>query len=114
MEGETYYALVKFLSKEDLGIIGKEEMELVKKIAHTYNLDPQRRLVKIQTDGTSKIVVAFHQKKGLLKQIHDEPLGGHLGQENTYQRANRLYTWPNMKNDIIEYVRTCKICQKRT
>jgi hypothetical protein len=114
MEGELYYALVKFLENGMLDTVRKEELSIVKKIAHTYALDKKKRLLKTYPNSKSKIVVPMHQKKGLLHQIHDEPLGGHLGQENTYQRASQQYTWPNMKPDIIEYVRTCKTCQKRS
>ena len=79
MNGDIYYALVKCLSKETLEpTVTKEQIELVKKIEHNYTLDPRNRLLKITPDGTQKIVVPFHQKKSLLRQIHDEPLGGHL------------------------------------
>jgi hypothetical protein len=47
-----------------------------------------------------------------LKKLHDEPLSGHQGQNNTYQKVAQYYYWPGMKEDITDYVRTCKICQK--
>ncbi|XP_068213182.1 uncharacterized protein [Palaemon carinicauda] len=36
----------------------------------------------------------------------------HLGITKTYERISQDFYWPNMKNDIKEYVKTCTTCQK--
>jgi IS30 family transposase len=58
-------------------------------------------------------VINTHEKISLLQKVHDEPLGGHLAQENTYIRLSKTHYWPGMQQDIIDYVKTCKTCQKR-
>ncbi|GBG60182.1 hypothetical protein CBR_g3426 [Chara braunii] len=37
---------------------------------------------------------------------------GHFGRQNTLANLMRAYTWPGIKNDCIEYVRSCKVCQR--
>jgi hypothetical protein len=55
-------------------------------------------------------VINTHEKIPLLRKVHDKPLRGHLGQENTYIRLSQTYYWPGMQQDIIDYVKSCKIC----
>jgi transposase InsO family protein len=37
---------------------------------------------------------------------------GHLGWKKTWERTRQDYYWPNMLNDIKEYVATCDACQR--
>jgi hypothetical protein len=46
----------------------------------------------------------------LIAQLHDTPLGGHSGNQATYQRVKKLYYWPGMKLAVELYVRQCPIC----
>ena len=49
----------------------------------------------------------------ILYSFHEDPLAGHFGFTETYRAINQRYFWPQMGNDIKEYVRTCDVCQKR-
>lgn len=51
------------------------------------------------------------QKNSLLRLYHDSKIGGHQGSTKTYQRIKRMYTWPNMKREIENYVKSCNLCQ---
>ncbi|GBG89487.1 hypothetical protein CBR_g49278 [Chara braunii] len=46
----------------------------------------------------------------ILGECHDTE--GHFGWQKTLANLMRAYTWPGMKNDCIEYVRSCKGCQR--
>ncbi|GBG74004.1 hypothetical protein CBR_g17714 [Chara braunii] len=46
----------------------------------------------------------------ILGECHDTE--GHFGWQKTLANLMRAYTWPAMKNDCIEYVRSCKVCQR--
>ncbi|GBG77427.1 hypothetical protein CBR_g23876 [Chara braunii] len=37
---------------------------------------------------------------------------GHFGWQKTLANLMHAYTWPRMKNDCIEYIRSCKVCQR--
>ena len=36
---------------------------------------------------------------------------GHGGQKRTLKVAKKYFVWPKMEKEIIEYVRSCKVCQ---
>ncbi|GBG92903.1 hypothetical protein CBR_g57661 [Chara braunii] len=46
----------------------------------------------------------------ILGECHD--IEGHFGWQKTLANLMRAYTWPGMKNDCIEYVRSCKVWQR--
>jgi hypothetical protein len=48
-----------------------------------------------------------------MKGCHDDPTGGHFGQEKTYLKIKRNYIWHNMTTDIKLYVTTCAVCSKQ-
>jgi hypothetical protein len=50
------------------------------------------------------------EKKQILYEFHDAPLGGHRGMNKTYKAIKARYTWPDMRKEIEEYVRKCKSC----
>jgi len=47
----------------------------------------------------------------LLKECHDGPLAGHGGAKCTTTFLKKLYYWPNLKEDVEKYVKTCLTCQ---
>ena len=50
-------------------------------------------------------------RERILEAMHDAPLSGHPGVERTTELISRFYWWPKMKEQILEYVRTCDECQ---
>ena len=59
-----------------------------------------------------KLLLPKELRKQALLECHDEPLASHLGTFKTLGRLRELYYWPDMKNDVIRYVRACSICAK--
>lgn len=47
----------------------------------------------------------------ILKQYHDSPTGGHPGINRLYKKLKSLYSWPNMKQTVSDYVRLCEPCK---
>ncbi|XP_045479182.1 uncharacterized protein LOC123684075 [Harmonia axyridis] len=82
---ETYYSLLYFLFRDfDYEILSEERI-----FVHDENLI-----------------------KEILFENHDSPLGGHQGFERTYEKIKQLYSWKNMKDEIRQYIKKCKICQQ--
>jgi RNase H-like domain found in reverse transcriptase/Reverse transcriptase (RNA-dependent DNA polymerase)/Integrase zinc binding domain/Chromo (CHRromatin Organisation MOdifier) domain/Zinc knuckle len=67
-------------------------------------------------DGARLFVPGSDQGKkaqeAILQRCHDDPLAGHMGVEKTYELVNREYSWPQMRKDIIKYVKECALCQR--
>ena len=49
----------------------------------------------------------------VLKELHNSPLGGHLGVNKTTSRALERYYWPGYSADIGSFIQTCDVCQRR-
>ena len=47
----------------------------------------------------------------LLHDYHTTPSTGHLGRSKTLKRIKDLYYWKSMKEEVYDFVRTCKVCQ---
>lgn len=119
MDTEVYYGLIKYLSNREVPPeIPINTQNIITKIAKHFSIS-NKQLVKINTQPDLlkgrpyRIVIPLHQKQRLLKEAHNQPLAGHQGQDNTYQRLSQIYYWPRMKQDIQEFVKTCPKCQKR-
>src|SRR5690349_19759314 len=126
MNNDLYYGIVKHLSTGKMpDNIDQETQRMVSKVSDLYTLDENKLYKSDESrNGTldpsrgrqhrnRRLVIPRTQLHLTLKKLHDEPLAGHQGQNNTYQKVAQYYYWPGMKEDITEYVRTCKTCQKR-
>ena len=51
-------------------------------------------------------------KLRILQQCHDSPVAGHLGQAKTLELVSRNYYWPQMRQYIIRYLKTCDVCAR--
>jgi hypothetical protein len=50
-------------------------------------------------------------KLQLLLEAHDTPTGGHVGITKTIDILTRTYYWPNLHQDVKDYVTSCLACQ---
>lgn len=57
-----------------------------------------------------QIVVPSSVRKTVLELAHDG-LAGHQGIRRTYRKILEHYFWPGVKKDVIDYVKTCHVCQ---
>jgi hypothetical protein len=56
-------------------------------------------------------IITEDKKREIMYEYYDAPLGGHRGTNKTYTAIKGNYSWPNMKQEIEEYVKRCKSCQ---
>ena len=113
---DLYYGIVRTLSSGKVpDMIDKEIQWLVEKVADHYTLykttlykkDKSRHGTLEDSRGRQQWnhqVIPRTKMTETLKQLHDTPLAGHLGQDNTYQQTSQHYYWPGIKKDIIHYV----------
>ncbi|UYV84871.1 hypothetical protein LAZ67_X003796, partial [Cordylochernes scorpioides] len=59
------------------------------------------------------LVVPRVRRRDILKEYHNHMICGHLGVTRTMHRLKDKYFWPSMLKDVVEYVRTCHLCQSR-
>ncbi|GBG86615.1 hypothetical protein CBR_g41679 [Chara braunii] len=110
--------------------IGKD---LQQKVREAYAQDPIYSELLTRVKEAPETEPNYHTTEGLLfektnvfdrlcipnsEEIHNLILGechdteGHFGWLKTLANLMRTYTWPGMKNDCVEYVRSCRVCQR--
>ncbi len=102
-------------------IVAQEEMEAADPI---YAQDEEllkpwinaHHLKKIEgvwyKDGRRVVTGGMEHKRTFIRVHHDAPTYGHPGINKTYQLTSRRYWWPNMQQDVKDYVRGCAECQR--
>ena len=51
------------------------------------------------------------KQQKIIHEMHDCPIGGHQGITRTLERMQLYTTWPNIEQDMKNYI-NCQICQK--
>ncbi len=102
-------------------IVVQEEMEAMDPV-YAQNeelLKPwinTHRLKKIEgtwyKDGRRVVMGGMEHKQTFIQIHHNAPVYGHPGINKTYQLASCRYWWPNMQQDVNDYVRGCVECQR--
>ena len=57
-----------------------------------------------------QIVIPSGLRREIMRRYHDEFYAGHVGVTQTWKRLNRRFWWPNMFQDIYNYVGSCVTC----
>ena len=58
-----------------------------------------------------QVVVPKVYRTEVLRIAHDSMLAGHLGINKTYKKVLSHFFWPGLKKDVVQYCRSCHICQ---
>jgi hypothetical protein len=58
-------------------------------------------------------VIKRDEIEPILYHLHRDIVGAHLGINAVFEKVKERYYWPQMFDDIREYVQTCDICQRR-
>ncbi|MBW0563547.1 hypothetical protein O181_103262 [Austropuccinia psidii MF-1] len=48
----------------------------------------------------------------ILHECHDSVVSGHLSEDRKLERVKTFSWWPNQRNNVSEYCKTCDRCQK--
>jgi transposase InsO family protein len=113
MNRQLYKDLVDWINEHKIREEATEwEISLIKTIRRHY--DTSGPILYRKKDNLLLAVVKEGKTLNIISLAHDHPLSGHMGQDNTYFRLKNDAWWPGMKEDIINYIRRCDTCQKRS
>ena len=62
--------------------------------------------------GQQVVTGDIEERRTIIKNKHDLPVHGHPGISKTVQIIERTHWWPQMKQDIVDYVKGCADCQR--
>jgi hypothetical protein len=82
--------------------------------ARNTNADALSRInvAEVNTANETSSVPTEEEKLKILQEFHQQPTGGHLGINRTFDRIKLYTSWPGMKQEIENYLKHCEICQK--
>ena len=112
MDPELLYGLVVFLGEGRIpNAVTKEIKQKIHKTSKNYKINKNNNLET--TESIPRIIPPRHRIKAILQETHNTPSSGHQGRDATFRKTSEVFFWPNMKEDIHEFVQACPICQKR-
>ena len=116
--------------KAELAAISQPDSPLLEKIKEGLEHDAlAKSLLPLVTEGKTRrfwlsnglLYAKGHRlyvpkwsnmRKELIKECHDSLWAGHPGMKRTHALIKAIYYWPQMRDDIEAYVRTCLVCQQ--
>ena len=57
-----------------------------------------------------KIVVPEKLRSNILELSHEHPTAGHFADDRTWKTVTQNYFWPNLHNDVSDWIRSCNKC----
>lgn len=82
-----------------------------KKGSSNTNADALSRIGSVSKEKPHNRELDEKTRRQILYEFHDAPIGGHKGMNKTYRAIKSRYTWPNMRQEIEEYVKKCRSCK---
>lgn len=114
MEEQSYKNLVYYLTNQHSpeSLTEQQQRSLEKQAQHFrifHNL-----LYKVNRENTSKIrVIRPHEMEAIFYIFHNDPTSAHASTERMMNKMKTRYYWPQMFENIREYVQSCDFCQRR-
>ncbi len=88
----------------------KQDEELLKPWINVHQLKKVEGMW--YKDGRCVVTGRMEQKRLFIQAHHNAPVYGHLGINKIHQLTSRRYWWPNMRQEVADYVRGCTECQR--
>jgi RNase H-like domain found in reverse transcriptase/Reverse transcriptase (RNA-dependent DNA polymerase)/Integrase zinc binding domain/Chromo (CHRromatin Organisation MOdifier) domain len=66
----------------------------------------------LRLDNRIFVPSADNLRLQVLRNTHDHPTAGHLGQNKTLAIIRREYTWPEIRKYVREYCQSCTVCAR--
>lgn len=110
--------------------ISVTQPQWIQEVINSYVVDPMAQQLLMELAVVSPNDKGFSLSNGIIKKegriwigansalqtklitaFHASPIGGHSGNQATYQRLKKLFLWTGMKAAVDEFVQQCAICQ---
>ena len=113
MENNHYNQLLQYLQYKTLpeNIEIKQQQQIIKQLKN-YQLQ-QNLLYKIDKRKQNNLlkVIRKHELEALLYIFHNDPTAGYFTVDIMFDKIKSRYYWPQMYENIREYVKSCDSCQ---
>ena len=70
-------------------------------------------MTRISPVAENSLDITKKEKRKILQEFHEQPTGGFLGMNMTFERIKLYTSWPGMKQEIEDYIKHCDILRKQ-
>src|SRR3954469_23425478 len=115
MDPNQYYQIYQYLQKQILPTLEtqKEKQKFINfsnhfeiKLNYLYKKNKKK-------EGQLIKVIRNFEMEPLLYMMHNDPNSAHFSTDTMFNKIKERYYWPQMYENIREYVRSCDACQRR-
>src|SRR5436853_2990142 len=115
MDPNQYYQIYQYLQKQILPTLEtqKEKQKFINFSNHfEIKLNYLYKKSKKKEGQLIKVIRNF-ELEPLLYMMHNDPTSAHFSTDTMFNKIKERYYWPQMYENIREYVRSCDACQRR-
>ena len=114
MDIEQYNNLILLLSQQPLPNLTNEQVQKLAKQARFYQFKDNYLYKNDRQNNRNLLrVIRRHELEPLLYMMHNDPTAGHFAVDIMFNKIKSRYYWPQMYENIREYVQSCDQCQRR-
>ena len=112
MDEQLYQDLIHYLTTLTFmdGLTDKRKTH-IRRISTQY-ICKNNVLYRNTKEGIRKVILP-KQVEPILYHLHRDMSGAHLGVDAVIGKIKDRYYWPQLGEDVKEYIRSCDICQRR-
>ena len=117
MDSQQYYYLKNYLQNNkfltDFDKIQQKQLQTQSKFFEIKNNILYKKDRRRKTRNQLLKVVQKHKIEPILYLFHNHPTGAHLGVNKVFEKVSDKYYWPQMFENVKDYIRSCDSCQRR-
>jgi hypothetical protein len=114
MDPTTYTELYNYLMEQTFpeGLSSRDQRKMIARAKHLFVRDGKIYKRGRKKDDPPVRLIRREEVERILHNVHADPMAGHFSFKGTLKRVESRYYWPQMGNDIRNYVETCRVCQQ--
>src|SRR4051812_42873164 len=117
MESQLYYRIKNYLLHNKLPeVFNTQQQNQLKsqtKFFEVKNNTLYKKDRRRKTRNQLLKVIQPYEIEPILYLHHNHPTGAHLGVDKEFEKIRNQYYWPQMFENIKDYIRSCDRCQRR-
>jgi Integrase zinc binding domain len=112
MNNKTYQDLLNYLTTLTYPMDYDDKRKTQLRKNSTQYFVKNHTLYRRNKKGNLRVITQ-DQVEPILFHVHRDITGAHLGIDAVFEKVKERYYWPQIFDDVRNYVRSCDVCQRR-
>jgi hypothetical protein len=115
MDNNQYNRIFQFISQQTLptDLTNQKQIKQFKNFCNPFIIKNNYLYRKDKRkEGNFLRVIRSYEMEATLYMMHNSPTSGHFATDIMFDKIRSRYYWPQMYENIREYVRICDACQR--